>query len=101
VTAVRVTAPQELACGGTADVTGVVTTDGHAGPFRYRWLRSDGQRSEVLTRTARGGEHEVALHLRWTVRGPGRFHGTAHLQVLRPDTPPLEAEAAFTYACTG
>ncbi|MFI8770357.1 hypothetical protein ACIGN6_36390 [Streptomyces sp. NPDC053792] len=102
VTAVRVTAPaQELACGGTADVTGVVTTDGHAGPFRYRWLRSDGQRSEVLTRTARGGEHEVALHLRWTVRGPGRFHGTAHLQVLRPDTPPLEAEAAFTYACAG
>ncbi|WP_052498981.1 hypothetical protein [Streptomyces vietnamensis] len=102
VTAVRVTAPsQRLTCGGTAEVTGVVTTDGHAGPFRYRWLRSDGQRSEVLTRTARGGEHEVALHLRWTVRGPGLFHGTARLQVLRPDTPPLEAEAAFTYACAG
>ncbi|MFF5713169.1 hypothetical protein [Streptomyces sp. NPDC012756] len=102
VTAVRVTAPpQRLTCGGTADVTGVVTTDGHAGPFKYRWLRSDGQRSEVLTRTARGGEHEVAVHLRWTVRGPGRFQGTAHLQVLRPGTPPLEAEAAFTYACAG
>ncbi|MFF3608288.1 hypothetical protein [Streptomyces sp. NPDC002463] len=102
VTAVRVTAPpQRLTCGGTADVTGVVTTDGHAGPFKYRWLRSDGQRSEVLTRTARGGEHEVPVHLRWTVRGPGRFQGTAHLQVLRPGTPPLEAEAAFTYACAG
>ncbi|MEU1227852.1 hypothetical protein [Streptomyces sp. NPDC005828] len=102
VTAVRVTAPpQRLTCGGTADVTGVVTTDGHAGPFEYRWLRSDGQRSEVLTRTARGGEHEVPVHLRWTVRGPGRFQGTARLQVLRPGTSPLEAEAAFTYACAG
>lgn len=102
VTAVRVTAPsQQLSCGGTAEVTGVVTTDGHAGPFTYRWLRSDGQRSDVLTRTARGGEHEVAVHLRWTVRGPGRFHGAARLQVLRPHTTPLEAEAAFTYACAG
>ncbi|MFH8841870.1 hypothetical protein [Streptomyces sp. NPDC017868] len=102
VTAVRVTAPpQQLACGGTAEVTGVVTTDGRAGPFTYRWLRSDGQRSGVLTRTARRGEHEVALRLRWTVRGPGRFHGTARLQVLRPDTTPLEASAAFTYACAG
>ncbi|MFF0753186.1 hypothetical protein [Streptomyces sp. NPDC004267] len=102
VTAVRVTAgPQALTCGGTADVTGVVTTDGHAGPVTYRWLRSDGQRSGVLTRTARAGEDEVAVHLRWTVRGPGLFHGTARLEVLRPGTTPLEAEAAFGYACAG
>ncbi|MGW4161371.1 hypothetical protein [Streptomyces sp. NPDC004788] len=102
VTAVRVTAPsRQLPCGGTADVTGVVSTDGHAGPFSYRWLRSDGQRSDILTRTARGGEHEVTVHLRWTVRGPGRFHGAARLEVLRPHATPLEAEAAFTYACAG
>ncbi|MFJ9824612.1 hypothetical protein ACIRSU_09560 [Streptomyces sp. NPDC101160] len=102
VTAVRVTAPsRQLPCGGTAEVTGVVSTDGHAGPVTYRWLRSDGQRSDLLTRTARGGEHEVTVHLRWTVRGPGRFHGTARLEVLRPHATPLEAEAAFTYACAG
>ncbi|MER5202396.1 hypothetical protein [Streptomyces sp. NPDC002825] len=102
VTAVHVESPpRQLTCGETAEVTGVVSTDGHAGPFTYRWLRSDGQRSEVLTRTAGRGEHEVTLHLRWTVRGPGRFHGTARLQVLRPETTPLEAEGAFTYACAG
>lgn len=100
--AVRGTAPpRQSACGGTAEVTGVVTTDGHAGPFTYRWLRGDGQRSGDLTRTARRGEHEVALRLRWTVRGPGRFHGVARLQVLRPGTAPLEASASFAYACAG
>ncbi|MEV5973383.1 hypothetical protein [Streptomyces sp. NPDC051921] len=96
--AVRAPAAQ-LTCGQTADVTGVVTTDGNAGPFTYRWLRSDGQASGDLTRTARRGEHEVEVHLRWTVRGPGSFRGTARLQVLRPTASPLEAEATFTYSC--
>ncbi|MFI8825180.1 hypothetical protein [Streptomyces sp. NPDC053431] len=100
VTAAEVRAPAgRLTCDQTADLTGIVTTDGHAGPVTYRWLRSDGQESGVLTRTARRGEHEVAVHLRWTVRGPGAFRGTARLQVLRPTGAPLEAAAGFTYAC--
>lgn len=100
VAGVRVDAPaRQLGCGQTADVTGVVTTDGGGGPFTYRWLRSDGQASGDLTRTARRGEREVAVHLQWTVRGHGLFRGTARLQVLRPGGLPIEAEGTFSYAC--
>ncbi|MFF6777054.1 hypothetical protein ACFY8W_26370 [Streptomyces sp. NPDC012637] len=100
VTAAEVTAPtQELSCGQTAEVTGVVHTDGRGGPITYRWLRSDGRQSEELTRTARRGEHEVTVHLQWTVRGPGLFRGTARLQVLRPAGSPVEAEGSFRYSC--
>ncbi|MEU9994637.1 hypothetical protein [Streptomyces sp. NPDC050848] len=100
VTAAEVKAPtQRLSCGQTAEVTGVVTTDGRGGPLTYRWLRSDGQESGELTRTARSGEREVVVHLQWTVRGPGLFRGTARLQVLRPDGSPIEAEGTFSYSC--
>ncbi|MFD5326299.1 hypothetical protein [Streptomyces sp. NPDC127092] len=100
VTAADVTAPtQELSCGQTAEVTGVVHTDGRGGPITYRWLRSDGRQSEELTRTARRGEREVTVHLQWTVRGPGLFRGTARLQVLRPADSPVEAEGTFRYSC--
>ncbi|MFD0368120.1 hypothetical protein [Streptomyces sp. NPDC127114] len=100
VTAADVTAPtQELGCGQTAEVTGVVHTDGRGGPITYRWLRSDGRQSEELTRTARRGEREVTVHLQWTVRGPGLFRGTARLQVLRPADSPVEAEGTFRYSC--
>jgi hypothetical protein len=39
------------------------------------------------------------VHLRWTVRGPGRFRGTARLRIEHQDKPP-EAEAFFDYACS-
>ncbi|MEU6878783.1 hypothetical protein [Streptomyces sp. NPDC046712] len=100
VTAAEVTTPtRQLSCGQTADVTGVVTTDGRGGPITYRWVRSDGQKSGELTRAARRGEREVTVHLQWTVRGPGLFQGTARLQVLRPTGPPIEAEGTFSYSC--
>ncbi|MEU8619172.1 hypothetical protein [Streptomyces sp. NPDC048623] len=100
VTAADVQAPTAaLHCGQTADVIGVLTTDGRGGPVTYRWLRGEGEQSEELTRTARRGEARVTVHLRWTVSGPGRFRGTARLQVLRGDAAPLEAEDSFTYSC--
>ncbi|MEU1400863.1 hypothetical protein ABZ471_00595 [Streptomyces sp. NPDC005728] len=99
VVAVRVQAPAgPLHCGQTADLVGVVTTDGHGGPVTYRWLRGGGQESGELVRTARRGERQVRVHLRWTVRGPGRFRGTARLLIgHRPA--PMEARASFTYVC--
>ncbi|MEV6841270.1 hypothetical protein AB0N17_43545 [Streptomyces sp. NPDC051133] len=99
VLAVRVQAPAgPLHCGQTADLTGVVTTDGHGGPVTYRWLRADGQDSGELIRTAPRGERQVRVHLRWTVRGSGRFRGTARLRIAhRPS--PMEAKASFTYVC--
>ncbi|MFD9093568.1 hypothetical protein [Streptomyces collinus] len=99
VLAVRVQAPAGvLHCGGTADLVGVVTTDGRGGPVTYRWLRGDGQDSGELVHLARRGERRVRVHLRWTVRGPGRFRGTARLRVT-DQRAPLQAKGGFTYAC--
>jgi hypothetical protein len=105
VTAAEVQAPtRQLHCGQTADVTGVMTTDGRGGPVTYRWLRSDGHDSGELIHTARRGDRSLTVHLRWTVRGSGRFQGTARLQVLRRSgsdsgSAPIEAEGSFRYSC--
>ncbi|MGW2704000.1 hypothetical protein [Streptomyces sp. NPDC001340] len=99
VVAVRVQAPAgTLHCGQTADLVGVVTTDGQGGPVTYRWLRGDGQDSGELVRAAHRGERRFRVHLRWTVRGSGRFQGTARLRIAHQRTP-IEAKASFTYVC--
>ncbi|MCB8901831.1 MULTISPECIES: hypothetical protein [unclassified Streptomyces] len=100
VATVEVKAPtQRLSCGQTADLIGIMTTDGSGGPITYRWLRSDGQESGELTHTVRRGDHKVTVHLQWTVRGPGLFRGTARLQVLGPAGSPIEGEGTFSYSC--
>ncbi|MFF3448528.1 hypothetical protein ACFYXJ_15520 [Streptomyces sp. NPDC002667] len=100
VTAVEVRAPAgRLHCGQTADLVGVITTDGRGGPVTYHWLRSDGHDSGELVRAARRGQARITVHLRWTVRGPGSFRGTARLRIAQQRTLP-EAEATFSYACS-
>ncbi|MFF3889302.1 hypothetical protein [Streptomyces sp. NPDC001914] len=100
VTAVEVRAPVgRLHCGQTADLVGVVTTDGRGGPVTYHWLRSDGHDSGELVRTARRGERRVTVHLRWTVRGPGSFRGTARLRIVHQGEQ-SEAEGTFSYTCS-
>ncbi|MFI0965802.1 hypothetical protein ACH4S8_31075 [Streptomyces sp. NPDC021080] len=100
VTAVEVRAPAgRLHCGQTADLVGVVTTDGSGGAVTYHWLRSDGHDSGELVRMAPKGERRVTVHLRWTVRGPGSFRGTARLRITHQGKP-SEAEATFSYACS-
>lgn len=99
VTAVEVQAPTgRLHCGQTADLVGVVTTDGRGGPVTYHWLRSDGHDSGELVHMARSGERRVTVHLRWTVRGPGGFRGTARLLIAHQRRP-LGAEGTFRYVC--
>jgi capsid protein len=88
-----------LHCGQTADLVGVVTTDGRGGPVTYHWLRSDGHDSGELVHMARRGDRRVTVHLRWTVRGPGSFRGTARLRIAH-QRKPSEAEATFSYACS-
>ncbi|MCD9875834.1 hypothetical protein [Streptomyces guryensis] len=99
VVSVQVQAPAgPLHCGQTADLIGVVDTDGHEGPVTYRWLRADGQDSSELVRTTHRGERRVRVHLRWTVRGPGRFRGVARLRIAHQSVP-MEVKAGFTYVC--
>ncbi|MBL1083740.1 hypothetical protein JK359_17495 [Streptomyces actinomycinicus] len=99
VTAVAVEAPAgRLSCGQTADLVGVMTTDGGGGPVTYHWLRSDGHDSGELVRMVHRGDRRVTVHLRWTVRGPGRFRGAARL-LIEDRRKPVEAGAAFSYVC--
>ncbi|TLQ42182.1 hypothetical protein [Streptomyces marianii] len=92
------TAATVPACGGTADIVGVVRTDGHAGTLAYHWLRSDGTTSGTLLETVTRGQRETRLHLLWTFRGRGRHEARAELRI---DSPSGVSPAAveFTYTC--
>ncbi|MFF3346529.1 hypothetical protein [Streptomyces sp. NPDC002779] len=98
VSTVAVTArPTVLGCDETADIVGVVTTNGSPGTLSYRWTRSDGTTSGVLREVLVRGQEQARLHLRWTFQGEGHRTARAELQILSPtgDT----ATAQFTYAC--
>ncbi|MEU0400876.1 hypothetical protein ABZ318_11605 [Streptomyces sp. NPDC006197] len=98
VRSVTVTAPEgPLGCDGTANVLGVVHTDGRPGTLAYHWERSDGTRSAPLRETLPRGRKEARLHLLWTFQGRGTHHAVARLVVTSPST--HTAEGTFTYRC--
>ncbi|MFE7855372.1 hypothetical protein [Streptomyces sp. NPDC057403] len=99
VSGVAVTSrPAVLGCGGTADVVGLVTTNGRAGTLSYRWVRSDGTASGVLHEVMVRGQKHARLHLRWTYRGKGHRTARAELRILSPTH--RESSARFTYDCS-
>jgi hypothetical protein len=90
--------PAVLGCDDTADVVGLVTTNGHAGTISYRWVRSDGTASGVLREVTVRGQKKARLHLRWTYRGKGHRAAQAELRILSPAH--REGTARFTYDCS-
>ncbi|MEW2630770.1 hypothetical protein AB0903_03715 [Streptomyces sp. NPDC048389] len=95
---VAVTAPQEgPGCDGTADVVGVVRTDGRPGTLSYRWVRSDGTRSGVLRREVARGQRETRLRLLWTFRGRGEYRADAELRLISPSR--HTGTTSFLYRC--
>jgi hypothetical protein len=100
VTGVTVTAPAGVrSCDSTATVVGMIHTNGGQGSVSYRWRRSDGQDSGVLTDSLARGRHSIRIPLRWTIRGPGTMHATATLEVVSPKSPDGTASASFDYEC--
>ncbi|SED97284.1 hypothetical protein [Streptomyces sp. Ag109_O5-10] len=98
VTQVAVTArPTALGCDGTADIVGLVTTNGRPGTLSYRWVRSDGTASGVLHEVLARGERHARLHLRWTYQGPGHRAARAELRILSPGH--RVTAARFSYDC--
>ncbi|MEV5955804.1 hypothetical protein AB0M11_18870 [Streptomyces sp. NPDC051987] len=98
VTQVAVTArPTVLGCDGTADIVGLVTTNGRRGTLSYRWVRSDGTESGVLHEVTAPGKRHARLHLRWTFQGPGHRTARAELRILSPGH--RAAAARFSYDC--
>lgn len=91
------TAPKGPACDSAADVVALVRTNGRPGTLTYRWLRSDGSRSEQLTERVPSGRKEATLHLLWTFQGRGSYSAKAELQLISPAQ--RTAEVQFTYRC--
>ncbi|MFI6284733.1 hypothetical protein ACIBCM_08255 [Streptomyces sp. NPDC051018] len=87
----------ELGCDSTADIVGVVDTDGRPGTLVYRWLRSDGTTSGRLRERLRRGQTQTRLHLLWTFRGEGLSSASARLEIISPS--PHRATTRFTYRC--
>lgn len=85
------------ACNRTFQITGVLETDGGAGEVTYRWRRSDGTNSGVLTQHVPKGHHTTELMLRWTFQGHGTMQATATLEILTPI--PTSAAVTFPYTC--
>ncbi|MGI5365778.1 hypothetical protein [Streptomyces iakyrus] len=98
VNTVTVTArPTALDCDGTADLVGLVTTNGRPGTLSYRWIRSDGTASGVLKEELVRGQRQARLHLRWTFEGPGHRTARAELRILSGTA--RTATTGFAYDC--
>lgn len=100
VTGVSVRAPATVQhCDTTARIVGTIRTNGGHGDVSYRWRRSDGQVSGVLTETLQKGQHSVRVPLRWTIKGTGTLHAVATLEIVTPATTAGRASAGFVYDC--
>ncbi|MFF3326690.1 hypothetical protein [Streptomyces sp. NPDC002889] len=84
-------------CDGTADVVGVVRTNGRPGTLRYSWVRSDGTASGELEEKLKRGQKQARLHLLWTFHGTGAYRAAAELRVTSPSS--HSASARFLYVC--
>ncbi|MDX5565237.1 hypothetical protein PYK79_20530 [Streptomyces sp. ID05-04B] len=76
--------PAVVACNDTADVVGLVATNGRPGTLTYRWVRSDGTSSGVLREVVAGGQRQARLHLLWTFQGRSHYAARAELHLLSP-----------------
>ncbi|MFJ9822452.1 hypothetical protein ACIRU3_46030 [Streptomyces sp. NPDC101151] len=90
--------PTDVRCDGTADIVGLVTTNGRPGTLSYRWKRSDGTASGVLRETVRRGQKQARLHLLWTFQGKGHYTARAELRILAPTHRTVATH--LTYDCS-
>ncbi|MCU7826035.1 hypothetical protein [Kitasatospora sp. DSM 101779] len=95
--AVRTDNAKGPACDGTAVITGAISTEGGAGNVRYRWKRSDGTDSGVLTQPVSSGRRTTDVVLRWTFQGHGSMQATATLEIVGPGSG--TSSVTFPYTC--
>ncbi|MFE7766587.1 hypothetical protein [Streptomyces sp. NPDC057438] len=89
--------PKVLGCDGTADIVGLVRTNGRPGTLSYRWIRSDGTSSGVLREVLVRDQRQARLHLLWTFQGKGRQEARAELRLLSPSR--RTVSVPVTYDC--
>jgi hypothetical protein len=100
VTAATVSVPNagQLGCNSTADVVGLIFTNGGGGPITYQWTK-DGENQPVGTVTAGSGQQQVRVDLKWAFKGKGTHKAVAILQVFTPNVVSQQS-ATFTYKCS-
>ncbi|GLF96935.1 hypothetical protein [Streptomyces yaizuensis] len=86
-----------LGCEGTADIVGVVGTNGRPGTLVYRWVRSDGTTSGLLREKLARGQEQARLRLLWSFTGRGDYSARAELRVVSPSA--HRSTARFDYFC--
>ncbi|MFD9220637.1 hypothetical protein ACFWDI_11645 [Streptomyces sp. NPDC060064] len=91
------TAAEGPGCEGTADVVGVLETNGRPGTVTYRWVRSDGTESGLLREKMTRGQKQAHLHLLWTFRGRGEYRAGAELRIISPSRHTVAVQ--FRYRC--
>lgn len=91
------TAAEGPGCEGTADVVGVLQTNGRPGTVTYRWVRSDGTESGLLREKMTRGQKQARLHLLWTFRGRGEYRASAELRIISPSRHTVATH--FRYRC--
>jgi serine/threonine-protein kinase len=84
ITAVSVSAAKKvIGCNGTAVIIGTITTNGHAGPIRYEWVRGADTLPPAQV-SAPSGSSTVRVTLDWKLEGRGTGSAEARLRVLSP-----------------
>lgn len=96
ITEVRAYTEGAPECDGTAEIIGLVRTNGEPGTIDYQWVRSDGTTSELTERLTRG-QDEARLRMLWTFHGEGTVEATAELRITAPTA--HTERVTFTYSC--
>jgi hypothetical protein len=92
-------------CPGLVNFTATVDVHGVRRPIFYRWVRSDGQTSEVMSAQARDGDSTVQLTDAWRIGAAGQtVTGWAQLDITAPpllhmNSATFHPRAEFTLRC--
>ena len=98
ITEVNVTAANKsVGCGGTADIIGTITTNGHGGPISYQWVE-DGVAKPRLVADDASGSNKVQVSLQWKFNGKGTGQAVAELLVLDPQQ--AQSSIIIPYSCS-
>lgn len=92
-------------CPGTVNFTAIVDVHGVRRPISYRWVRSDGATSEVMSAEPGNGDSTVQLTDAWRIGAPGEtVTGWARLDIMAPpllqtNSASFHPRAEFTLRC--
>ena len=89
-------ASQKVGCEGTANLIGIIATNGRGGPISYEWVLN-GDRQGVLKASDATGSDTVKVTESWTFHGRGTGKNIAELDILAPQS--TSSSVTFPYSC--